>query len=351
MAKGRVKKYVQSAIPPKFSEKGGFSARFVSDGFTVDAKSEILPDVIEKEGLQIGAEPGWALVRGFIKGCADHVAKTGETVTVDGLMTFGLSIRGWFANKTSKASKDNVRVTCKLLNDLRPTCNFSMSNANEGNTLTLITVMSPGCKLDEVVQGATARINGKWIKLLDDGTDADYVLAVAKNADGETVSVKCAILESDDDHIDLTVPSAFNPPEFANKPITFTVFGRTGDPEAGTQSASIVATLLDGGEEIRPVIEKVATEGKEGVQKGQPFAAVGLRFPAWGEGATAKVKWEQGGEEKELALTPSEATATKVSFAAVEALDDVPDDTELTVELTWPDGQSAAKNAALLAAE
>ena len=351
MAKGRVKKYVQSAIPPKFSEKGGFSARFVSDGFTVDAKSEILPGVIEKEGLQIGIEPAWALVRGFIKGCGNHVATTGETVTVDGLMTFGLAIRGWFANKTSKATKENVHVTCKLLGDLRPTCNFSMSNANEGNTLTVITVMSPGCKLDEVVQGANARINGKWIKLIDDGTDTDYVLAEAKNADGETVSVKCAILESDDDHIDLTVPSAFNLPEFANKPITFTVFGRTGDPEAGVQSASIEATLLDGGEEIRPVIEKVATEGKDGVQKGQPFAAVGLRFPEWSEDSTAKVKWQQGGEDKELVLTPTETTATKVSFGAAAALNDVPDNTELTVELTWSDGQNAAKNAVLLAAE
>ena len=250
--KGRVKKYVQAAIPAKFSEKGGFSARFVSDGFSVDAKAEILPGVIKDEGLQIGAEPGWALVRGFIKGCADHVAKTGETVSVGSLMTFGLGIRGWYARKTSKATKENVHVTCKLLDDLRPTCDFSMSNANEGNTLTLVTVMSPGCKLDEVVQGTTARINGKWLKLLDDGTGEDYVLAEAKNAAGEKVSAKCAVIESDDDHIDVTVPSVFGDAAFVGKTIMFTVFGRTGDPEAGVQDASIEATLLAGAAPVPP---------------------------------------------------------------------------------------------------
>ena len=349
MAKGRIKKYVQAAIPPKFSEKGGFSARFMSDGFSVDAKTEILPQVIEKEGLQIGIEPGWALVRGFVKGCADHVARTGETVNVDGLMTFGLAIRGWFAKKTSKATKENVHVTCKLLGDLRPTCNFSMSNANEGNTLTLITVMSPNCKLDEVVQGATARINGKWVKLIDDGTDADYVLAEAKNADGEPVSVRCAVTGSDDDHIDLVVPSAFNAPQYAGKPITFTVFGRTGDPEAGTQSASIEATLLDGGEEVRPHLDEVVTEGKTGVVKGQAFVAKGGRFPAWGEGSTARVKWSEDGEEKELELTPTATTDTAISFAAVPAMSEIPDNTELLFELEWSDGQGAAKESVLLA--
>ena len=101
------------------------------------------------------------------------------------------------------------------------------------------------------------------------------------------------------------------------------------------------------------VAKHVAELPKSGIRKFFDIVAQSKDIVSLGvgEGATAKVKWEQGGEEKELPLTPSEATATKVSFAAVEALDDVPDDTELTVELTWPDGQSAAKNAALLAAE
>ena len=255
MAKGRVKKYVQSAIPTAISEKGGFTARFIGDGFSVDARTEILPKVIKEQGLQIGEEPGWALVYSFLKECANHAASTGETVNVDSLMTFGLSIRGWFENKTSKAKKENVRVTAKLLGDLKPTVNFSMSNANEGNTLTIITVMSPGCKLDEVKQGATATINGKWLKMIIDGSGSDHVKAEVKLPGGQKVGAECPILGSDDDHIEITIPGEFGGEDLVGKEIVFTVFGRTGDPEAGVQSATIAATLIAG----EPVPEPLVT--------------------------------------------------------------------------------------------
>ena len=255
MAKGRVKKYVQSAIPTAISEKGGFTARFIGDGFSVDARTEILPKVIKEQGLQIGEEPGWALVYSFLKECANHAASTGETVNIDSLMTFGLSIRGWFENKTSKAKKENVRVTARLLGDLKPTVNFSMSNANEGNTLAIITVMSPGCKLDEVKQGATATINGKWLKMIIDGSGSDHVKAEIKLPGGQKVGAECPILGSDDDHIEITIPGEFGGEDLVGKEIVFTVFGRTGDPEAGVQSATIAATLIAG----EPVPEPLVT--------------------------------------------------------------------------------------------
>ena len=44
------------------------------------------------------------------------------------------------------------------------------------------------------------------------------------------------------------------------------------------------------------------------------------------------VKWTEDGEEKSLEVTPTETTPTKMDFAAVEAFDDIPDDTELTFE-------------------
>ena len=39
----RVKKYRMKAIPSTFSEKGGFNAQFIGDGYSVDARTEILP--------------------------------------------------------------------------------------------------------------------------------------------------------------------------------------------------------------------------------------------------------------------------------------------------------------------
>ena len=105
----RQKKYKMKAISSAFSEKGGYSAQFVSDGYTIDARKEILPDTIKENGVQVGEGVAWDLIQSFLKNCAAHAAATGETVTVGSLISFGLAIRGWFANKDSKASKENMR--------------------------------------------------------------------------------------------------------------------------------------------------------------------------------------------------------------------------------------------------
>ncbi len=135
----RQKKYKMKAIPSAISEKGGFTAQFIGDGYSVDTRKEILPGIIKANGVQVGEGVAWDLIQAFLKECASRAAATGETVTVGSLITFGLAIRGWFANKDSKASKENVRVTATLLNDLRPTVAFSMSNDIDGATLMLVT--------------------------------------------------------------------------------------------------------------------------------------------------------------------------------------------------------------------
>ena len=253
----RQKKYKMKAISSAFSEKGGYSAQFVSDGYTIDARKEILPDTIKENGVQVGEGVAWDLIQSFLKNCAARAAATGETVTVGSLISFGLAIRGWFANKDSKASKENVRVTATLLNDLRPTVVFSMSNDIEGFTLVLTTVMSDGCALGHVKQAAKFRINGKYLQLLQ----GDKVTASAKNAAGDTVEAECAIIESAEDHIDATLPAAFNGDEFIGREITFKVEGRCGDPEAGTQTKSIEAILDKGAD--GPKITRVVCEGHE----------------------------------------------------------------------------------------
>ena len=245
------------AIPSAISEKGGFTAQFIGDGYSVDARKEILPNTIKENGVQVGEGVAWNLIQSFLKNCAAHAAATGETVTVGSLISFGLAIRGWFANKDSKASKENVRVTATLLNDLRPTVVFSMSNDIEGFTLLLTTVMSDGCALGHVKQAAKFRINGKYLQLLE----GDKVTASAKNAAGDTVEAECEVIESAEDHIDATLPAAFNGDEFVGREIAFKVEGRCGDPEAGTQTKSIEAVLDKGAD--GPRITRVLCEGHE----------------------------------------------------------------------------------------
>ena len=254
----RTKKYRMKAIPSAISEKGGYSAQFVGDGYTVDACKEILPGVIKDIGAQIGEGTAWDLVRTFLLRCAKRVAETGETVTLGSLMTFGLAIKGWFANKDSKASKDNVRVSAKLLDELRPTVVFSMSNDIDGVTLTLYTVMGDGCALGHVKPAAAFRINGKYLQLLE----GDKVVASVKDAAGETIEAECAVIESAEDHIDGTLPAAFGAAALAGREITLTVHGRCGDADSGTQVKSITA-VLDKSDAPIPEIEYAYSAGHE----------------------------------------------------------------------------------------
>ena len=242
----RVKKYRMKPIPSAFSEKGGFNAQFIGDGYSVDARTEILPAVITANGVQVGEGTAWDLVTAFLKACAQRAANTGETVTVGSLLTFGLAIRGWYSNRDSRAAKDSVRVTATLLGDLKPTVAFSMSNALDGATMVLVTVMSEGCGLGRVRQGAAFRINGKELKMLD----GDTVTATLRTAGGETVSAACPVTASDDDHIDATLPDAFSDAAYVGRELRITVRGRCGDPESGAQEKSIAAILeaASGGE-------------------------------------------------------------------------------------------------------
>ena len=82
---------------------------------------------------------------------------------------------------------------------------------------------------------------------------------------------------------------------------------------------------------VPPTVDSIATEGKEGIVKGEAFAAIGANL-SWHEGDSVTVKWTEDGEEKSLEIEPTATTPTKMDFDAVDAFDDIPDDTELTFE-------------------
>ncbi len=88
------------------------------------------------------------------------------------------------------------------------------------------------------------------------------------------------------------------------------------------------------------VVDDIASEGHEGeIVSGAAFAAKGSGLDAFDAegGDTVKVKWTQGGEEKEAEIAPAEVAAEKLSFDFPDALVGVPMDTELTFEITFGD--------------
>ena len=323
-------------IPDAISELGGYSARFLGDeSGTTDAFDEVLPETIDKSGIKVSAEVAKAVTTQFLLDCIDYVARTGETLVINGVLMIRLSIRGSFKNKDSQAKADNVHVSVFLLNEAKPKMAFSMSNALEGKTLLLYTATSPNCDLKHVVQGAEVIINGQYTRILE----GDKVSASVKGTDGMTFAAECEVLESDDSHILVQMPEMFNDPALVGKEITFTVESRCGDPDVGTQTKNTVATL-DKGEVAppEPTVNDIASEGHEGeIVSGTAFAAIGRGLDAFDAeaGDTVKVKWTQGGEEKEATIAPAEVTGEKMSFEFPDALVGVPMDTELTFEITF----------------
>ena len=308
----RQKKYKMTAISSKFSEKGGYRAQVVAEGYSIDARKEILPNAIKETGIQVGEGAAWDLIQRFLKDCSNRAATTGETVTVGSLLSFGLAIKGWFANKDSKATKDNVRVSAKLLDELRPTVVFSMSNDIDGVTLTLYTVMGDGCALGHVKPAAAFRINGKYLQLLE----GDKVVASVKDAAGETIEAECAVIESAEDHIDATLPAAFGAAALAGREITFTVHGRCGDADAGTQVKSITA-VLDKGELREPKVTGYTQSGMESsiTEANELFQGGGDPSFSGENLAGASVKVIKDGSTLEIPGEHVTATDTQVTIA------------------------------------
>ena len=107
------------------------------------------------------------------------------------------------------------------------------------------------------------------------------------------------------------------------------VKSRAGDAEGPLQTAFRRVKYLAVADPV--TIDSIATEGKEGIVKGEAFSVIGENL-SWHDGDSVTVKWTEGGEEKSLALTPKATTPERMDFDAVDAFDEIPDDTELTFE-------------------
>ena len=97
-------------------------------------------------------------------------------------------------------------------------------------------------------------------------------------------------------------------------------------------------TLLEAITPTGPTVDDIASEGHTGeIVSGMPFAAIGSGLDAFdaGAGDTVKVKWTQGGVEKEALISPADVAADRMSFEFPDALVGVPMDTELTFEITF----------------
>ena len=110
--------------------------------------------------------------------------------------------------------------------------------------------------------------------------------------------------------------------------------------------------LLEAVTPTAPTVDDIASEGHTGeIVSGTPFAAIGTGLDAFDAegGDTVKVKWTQGGEEKEALISPAEIAADRMAFEFPNALIGVPVDTELTFEFTF--GETGSEKGSTLIGE
>ena len=341
MATKRIKKYRMIPIPAKFSEKGGCTAQFVAGEYSVDAESEILPGVIEANGVKISKGTAWDLVNSFIKACAARAANTGETVTVGSLMSFGLSIRGWYERTDSKASRDNVRVTATLLGDLRPTIEFGMSNALDGVKLKLSTIRGEGLPFDHVQGGQPFRINGVGLNLID----GDTVVAKAVTPDGDVVEAACSVTSTEDDRLDAILPAAFGASALVGREVSITVTSHCGDPTATPDIRAITATLDASAEpapEPTPTGPTVAAinDGTFHSGGGNVVTGANMRFADALPGDHVVIKDGEGHDMEAMISTDDEVPVTEARFGLnIDEGTPLTDGAEYTFEFSMLDAE------------
>ena len=185
--------------------------------------------------------------------------------------------------------------------------------------------------VDEFVitgSGLSAKREGESLKLCTlDGEEVAAVTVLEREGMGERVYAKLAsAVASGTYQLQLLSRGYYTPdaePQMYSKKI----------PVEGATPAPVTVT-------------RIASEGADGIVKGAAFFAEGTGL-TWNEGDSVKVKWMQDGTEHEIEVTPKTTTPEKMDFDAVEAFDDIPNNTELSFEFALGSSE-ASKGTTLL---
>ena len=318
--------YIRQTILEEVSEKGGALLRLVN-GRTIPLETSIKE--AKAAGYVLGDEE---LVRrqfeGLVKCMRDGTEADGMARQIGGWVTvypvfYGPIdiVRGF------NPEKNGVRIRMRLLNELDvDITDWEFRDVTPGRTPFTIDSASTGELVNTVRVGDPVHVNGRPFPSHDalrvewavEGTDKSGTVAADKfTSDATLITISADAL------------AELASETYDGKTIAFTVRGNFA-------SAKISAKLKC--EAVTPTVDDIASEGHEGeIVSGTAFAAKGSGLDAFDaeSGDTVKVKWTQGGVDKEALIDPAEVTPEKMSFEFPDALVGVPMDTELTFEITF----------------
>ena len=139
------------AISSAFSEKGGYSAQFVSDGYTIDARKEILPGIIKANGVQVGEGVAWDLIQAFLKECVARAAATGIKFVFQDKMDGEHELEVGEHIEIAKSDTKLVINDTMIVETMRTICTDYESELNTGSGAAVKVTLTDGTELYHAV--------------------------------------------------------------------------------------------------------------------------------------------------------------------------------------------------------
>ena len=321
------KQYVKQPVSAEISDKGGAVALFVNKE-TIPLQTSIR-EAIEGNYV-IGHE---ALVKslfvGLMRSVIDGILRDGNSRTIAGLITIYLVCKGEIdLDRGWDPEKNSLRVRARLLNELDlDITDWVFEDVTPGKRSFTLSTAKAGEVTGEWIVGESGEVNGNNLPNTKVGEEIRIDWAVpgtdkAGILPADKVTSNATRIDIAADAFDALKSAAYD-----GKQLELTVRGNFS-------KAKKTVTL----KVAPPTIDDIASEGHEGeIVSGTAFAAKGSGLDAFDAeaGDTVKVKWTQGGEDKEATIAPADIAADKLSFAFPDAFVGVPMDTELTFEITF----------------
>ena len=338
------------AVNPRLDPEGGYAMRICDQQILED--DSVYEEVIKEETLPLSVKLLKFIVNAVLAATAKKVAQDCRSRRIGDEIKFSPYIRGKVTSPYASFDAATCRTSViahsmKGLTKKVDLDRIHFYNVKTGLRVSIDRIVYEGCvdstQIATIMRGkgiAVTGLNCQWL-------EGDTCTLVWTDVGGTEHSASIAPISSTVTEMHFSWPEALDGVPVGSE-VKMRFRTRGGIPDGVLQPNDKTVTLIEG--EILPRIDKVATEGKDGIVKGQAFDAIGANLGFDLMHDHVSVTWMEGDVPRQAAMVPGAAAADKLSFGASELFESVPDNTELTFTFELS-GKSTAKNAVLLAAE
>lgn len=322
-----------AAVPYEIGEFKGYRPQLEAQQQVSDL--DFCREVVTEKRLSMSAEELLHALEMVGEVGPQKVAEDGRPRAITKLLKWNRFAQGKLESPTSPWNGScKAAIRAQLLTDAEKLIDASFVNVNTGIGVKLDNVTWIGAKsVQNVIRvGADFAAYGRHMEFIADGETPDKAWL---EFDGEKYDL--VNKSSDVSRAVFGFPATLAGIEPGTQ-VLFRMESRGGIADGQIYPSKKEVTVIAGDTPVPPTVNDIASEGHEGeIVSGTAFAAKGSGLDAFDTegGDTVKVKWTQGGEDKEALIDPADIAADKLSFAFPDALVGVPMDTELTFEITF----------------